>query len=66
MELRQAGKNEAQADVQSSQNANIGATFSKLQFCFIIQVEKSLYNIVLRLCCVAINVLNSDQKSSSL
>ena len=52
MELRQAGKGEAQGDVQSAQTANTGATFSKLQLSVIIEVEKSLYNIVLGLCCV--------------
>jgi hypothetical protein len=31
IELRRAGKNEMQGDVQSAQNANTGATFSKLQ-----------------------------------
>ena len=31
MELRQADKDEAQGDVQSAENANTGATFSKLQ-----------------------------------
>ena len=31
MELRQAGMDEAQGDVQSANNANTGATFSKLQ-----------------------------------
>jgi hypothetical protein len=31
MELRQADKDEVQGDVQSAKNANIGATFSKLQ-----------------------------------
>jgi hypothetical protein len=31
MELRKASKNEAQEDVQSAQNANTGATYSKLQ-----------------------------------
>jgi len=31
MELRQASKDEAQADVQSQKNSNTGATFSKLQ-----------------------------------
>jgi hypothetical protein len=31
MELRQAGKNEAQGDVQSEKNSNTGATFSKIQ-----------------------------------
>ena len=31
MELRQASKDEAQGDVQSANNANTGATFSKLQ-----------------------------------
>jgi len=30
MELRQASKDEAQGDVQSANNANTGATFSKL------------------------------------
>jgi len=31
MELRQAGKDDVQGDVQSAKNADIGATFSKLQ-----------------------------------
>jgi hypothetical protein len=31
MELRQASKDEAQGDVQSANNGNTGATFSKLQ-----------------------------------
>jgi hypothetical protein len=31
MELRQAGKDVVQGDVQYAENANIGATFSKLQ-----------------------------------
>jgi hypothetical protein len=31
IELRQAGKEEMQGDVQSEENANTGATFSKLQ-----------------------------------
>jgi len=30
MELRQAGKDEAQGDVQSEKNSNTGVTFSKL------------------------------------
>jgi hypothetical protein len=30
MELRQASKDEAQGDVQSAKNDDIGATFSKL------------------------------------
>jgi len=52
MELRQAGKDEAQGDVQFAQNADTGATFSKLQLSVITEVEKSLYNTVLGLCCV--------------
>ena len=31
MELRQASKDEAQGDVQSAENANTGATYSKLE-----------------------------------
>jgi hypothetical protein len=31
MELRQASKDEAQGDVQSAKNADISATFSKLE-----------------------------------
>jgi len=31
MELRKAGKDEPQGDMQSAENANIGVTFSKLQ-----------------------------------
>jgi hypothetical protein len=31
MELRQASKDEAQEDVKSTEKANTGATFSKLQ-----------------------------------
>jgi len=52
MELRQAGKDELQGDVQSAENANTDATFSKLRFSVIIEVDKILYNIVLCLCCV--------------
>jgi len=36
MELRQAGKDEAQGDVQSAKKANADATFSKLQQTFIL------------------------------
>jgi len=36
MELRQASKDEVQGDVQSAENANIGATYSKLQLCVMI------------------------------
>jgi len=31
MELRKAGKDDVQGDMQSAKNANIGVTFSKLQ-----------------------------------
>ena len=47
MELRQAGKDEPQGDVQSAENANTDATFSKLRFSVIIEVDK--YYITL--CC---------------
>jgi len=40
MELRQAGMDEVQGDVQSAENAKTGATFSKLQFSVLIEVEK--------------------------
>jgi len=53
MELRHAGKNKPQGDVQSAENANISATFSKLQLSVIIEVEKTLDSIVLDLCCPA-------------
>jgi len=52
MELRHAGKEEVQ-DVQSADNANISATYSKLQLSVIIGVQKTLDNIVLGLCCPA-------------
>ena len=52
MELRQAGKDDQQGDMQSAENANTDATFSKLEFSVIIKVEKILYSIVLYLCCV--------------
>ena len=45
MELRQAGKDEQQGDVQSAENANTDATFSKLQFSVLIEVEKYIYFI---------------------
>ena len=66
MELRQADKNEKQEDVQSAENANIGAKYSKLQFSVMIEVQKTLDNTVLCLCCVVRKCLNSDQVSSSL
>jgi hypothetical protein len=34
IELRQAGKVEIEGDVQSVENSNIGATFSKIQQIF--------------------------------
>jgi len=40
MELRQAGKDEQQGDVQTAENANSDATFSKLQFRVIMEAEK--------------------------
>jgi len=40
MELRQAGKDEQQGDVQSAENANTGAKYSKLQLSVITDVEK--------------------------
>ena len=52
MELRQADKDEVQGDVQSAENANIGATYSKLQLSVILQVQKTTDNTVLCLCCV--------------
>jgi hypothetical protein len=36
IELRQADRDEANGDVQSAENGNIGATFSKLQQNFIL------------------------------
>jgi len=39
MELRKAGKDEPQGDVQSAENANTGAKYSKLQLTVIIVVE---------------------------
>jgi len=53
MELRQAGKDEVKGDVQSAESANISATYSKLQLSVIIEVQKTLDNIVLGLCCQA-------------
>ena len=52
MELRQAGKDEPLGDVQSAENANTGAKYSKLQLSVIIEVQKTLDNIVLGLCFV--------------
>jgi len=40
MELRQARKDAAQGDVQSAENANTGAKFSKLQQNLILGVTK--------------------------
>jgi len=40
MELRQAGKDEQQGDVQTAENANTGAKYSKLQLRVILEVEK--------------------------
>ena len=51
MELRQAGKDEVQGDVQFAQTANTGATFSKLELRVVTEVEKSLYKILLGLWC---------------
>jgi len=53
MEVRHACKDEPQGDVQSAGNANISATCSKLQLNFITEVQKTLDNIVLSLCCPA-------------
>jgi len=40
MELRQASKDEAQEDVQSPNNADIGATISKLQQNLVLEVTE--------------------------
>jgi hypothetical protein len=39
MELRQADKNEVKGGVQSAENANIGATYSKLQLSVMVEVQ---------------------------
>jgi len=52
MELRQASKNETQGDVQSAENENTVASYSKLQLSGIIEGEITLCNIVFGLCCV--------------
>ena len=52
MELRQADKDESKGDVQSAENANIGATYSKLQLKVILEVQKTIPNTVFGLCCV--------------
>ena len=52
MELRQADKDEVQGDVQSADNANIGATYSKLQLRVILQVQETNDIIVLGVCFV--------------
>jgi len=49
MELRQAGKDEVQEDVQSAENANRGATFSKLNKKFNIKSDRILGQIVRKL-----------------
>ena len=46
MELRQAGKDEVQEDVQSAENANRGATFSTLNKKFHIKSDRILGQIV--------------------
>jgi len=55
MELREASKDEAQGDVQSEENSNTDATYSKLQFRVTIQGEGTLGNILFGLSCVAHN-----------
>jgi hypothetical protein len=50
MELRQASKDEAQGDVQSAENTNTGATFSKLQLSVLTDGERTLRSIVFGLC----------------
>jgi len=55
MELRQSSKFETQGDVQSAENANTGATYSKLQLSVIIEGGRTLGNIVFGLCCVVHN-----------
>jgi len=52
MELGQADNYEPQGDVQSPENANTGAMYSKVQISVIIEVEKALDRLVLGLCCV--------------
>ena len=49
MELRQADKDEAQGDVQTGDNTNIGATYSKLQLRVILEVQETIDNTVLGL-----------------
>jgi len=51
MELRQAGKDEQQGDVQSAENANTDATFSKLRFSVVIEVEKIIQHSVVSVLC---------------
>jgi len=48
-ELRQADKDEAQGDVQTGDNTNIGATYSKLQLRVILEVQETIDNTVLGL-----------------
>jgi hypothetical protein len=55
MELRRASKDEAQGDVQSAENANTGATFSKLQLSVLTDGERTLHSIVFGLCCLVHN-----------
>ena len=60
IELRQAGNDEPHGDVQSAENANTDATFSKLQLIFITEAEKALNNIVVAPCCVVRKCLQID------
>jgi hypothetical protein len=62
MELRQASKDEAQGEVQSAENANTGATFSKIQLNVIIEGERTLGNILFGLCCVVHNCSEFGQE----
>ena len=45
MEMRQASQDEVQGDVQSAENANIGATFSRLRKNFILGVTEYLVKL---------------------
>jgi len=52
MELRQADNFEVQGGVQSDDNENIGAKYSKLQFRVILEVNKTIDKFVFCLCCL--------------
>jgi hypothetical protein len=54
MELRQASKDEVKGDVQAAENANTGATFSKLQQNLILEVTE--YYVKLSLECYVYNI----------